>query len=212
MQQKTKLDSREAERQAGLCALFQWQDQATEGRLDAKSVELYSTNLAGMLPEPLNGAQVYIVQVEGIATSVHGYSYPLKETLKVYLKAAKGDESSKPIVDHASDEEVAAAEQHNRDVACKEYAELSHIVEVGAYSEGDNGECWYPDEDGIDVGARLLELECNALEQGLHFAPASPVRADGYADTYKLEPATAEEIATYKKAKEETEAAEWDEE
>jgi hypothetical protein len=213
MQLKTKLDSREAHRQAGICALFQWQDRAAEGYLDAKSVSLDTTDVLGTLPEPLNGAPVYVVQVEGTATSVHGYSYPLKETLKVYLKSAEEDEADKPVVDDASDEEVAACEQHNRDMACKEYAELSHIAEVGAYSEGDNGECWYPDEEnGIDISARLIELEQAALEEGLHFAPASPVRPDGFADIYKLEPATAEELAAHKKAKEEAEAAEWDEE
>jgi hypothetical protein len=179
-----------------------WQDEADEGHLDAKAVEVDYTTVLGTLPDEVNGAPAYLVHVQGTAISTFGYSYPIERTLKVYLRPGEEDEDGEPIVADATEEEEKACEQHGRDLACKEYAELSHIVEVGAYTEGDNGECWYPDEEnGINVGARLLELESAALEEGLHFAPSSPVRSDGYADTYKLEPATAEELATYAEAK-----------
>lgn len=201
-----KLGIREAHRHAGLCASFMWQDEAAIGHLDAESVGTDHTTVLGTLPDEVNGAPVYLVHVQGTAISCFGYSYPVERTLKVYLNDAENEEDREPIVGEATAEEEKACEQHERDLACKEYAELSHIVEVGAYHEGDNGECWYPDEEnGRDVGARLFELESNAFEQGLHFAPSSPVRSDGYADTYKLEPATAEELADYAKAKEEAE-------
>ena len=71
---------------------------------------------------------------------------------------------------------------------CEEYA-------VGAYSEGDNSECWYPDEEnGIDVSACILELDSMALEQKLHFAHAQGGK-------YILEPATAEELEVYERAR-----------
>jgi hypothetical protein len=214
MQQKTKkLDSTIALRQAGLVGLFMWQDEAAAGDLDAKTVGVDYATVLGTLPEKVNGAPVYLVHVQGTATSTFGYSYPIERTLKIYLRPSDEDGGGEPLAEEATEEDEAACEQHGRDLACKEYAELSHIVEVGAYSEGDSGQCWYPDEEnGIDVSARLLELESAALEEGLHFAPSSPVRSDGYADTYKLEPATQEEIDIYKKAKAEAEAAEDEEE
>lgn len=188
-----KLDSNDAHREAGICTLFMWQDKAAEGHLDADDIGIDYTSVIGTLPEKVHGSPVFLVHVQGTARSCFGYSYPIEETVTVKLHQ-EGEEDAKPLTSVATEEEIAAAGQHEKDKACKEYAELSHIVEVGAYSEGDNGECWYPDEEnGIDVGARLLELESNALEQGLHFTPSSPVRSDGYADTYKLEAATAEE-------------------
>ena len=51
-----------------------------------------------------------------------------------------------------------------------------------------------------------ISLESAALEDGLHFAPAP----DG--ESYILEPATAEELAAYQKAKEEAEDEENEEE
>jgi hypothetical protein len=133
---------------------------------------------------------------------------PIERTLKVYIPDSEDEEDCEPIVAEATEEEEKACEQHGRDLACKEYGELSHIVAVGAYLEGDNGEYWYPDEEkGIDVSARLLELDSAALEEGLHFASK---QVEGK-EVYFLEPATAEELAAYKKAREEAEEEDADE-
>jgi hypothetical protein len=201
----TKLTQRDAHRQAGLVATFMWEDEADEGHLDAKAVEVDYTTVLGTLPEEVNDSPVFLVHVQGTATSTFGYSYPIERTLKIFMQDAEHEEDRKPMTTIATDEEIAACERHNREKACKEYTELSHIVAVGAYQEGDNGEYWYPDENGIDVSARLVELEGNALEQGLHYVP---VKEGGNTTGYQLEPASAEEIAAYKKAKEEAEAAE----
>jgi hypothetical protein len=202
----TQLTERDAHRQAGLVAAFMWQDEASEGHLDAKEVGVDYTTVLGTLPEEVNGSPVFLVHVQGTATSVFDYSYPVERTLKIFMQDAEHEEDRQPMTEIATDEEIEACEQHNRAKACKEYAELSHIVAVDAYIEGDNGEYWYPDsENGIDVSARLLELEGNALEQGLHFIP---VKEGEKTTGYQLEPASAEEIATYQKAKEEAEEAE----
>lgn len=80
----------------------------------------------------------------------------------------------------------------------KQYADLMHIVETGAYTEGDHGEYFYPDEDGQDINALILETETWALDQGLY-----PVKqTDG---TYKLETAPDDVLKTYRQVKAEAE-------
>lgn len=79
--------------------------------------------------------------------------------------------------------------------ALKEYANLMHIVQSGAYTEGDHGEYWYPDEEnGQDINALILEIETWALDQGLY-----PVQQPD--KTYKLETAPAEVLEAYQQAK-----------
>ncbi len=197
-----KLDSRVAHRQAGLVAGFLWQDQAAEGDLDAKAVEVDYTTVLGTLPEPVNGAPAYLVHVQGTATSTFGYSYPIELTLKVSLRPSEDEDGGEPIVAEATEEEEAACEQHGRDLACKEYAELMHIVTVGAYTESsEDGSYWYPDKRGQNISERIDELDSGALEQGLHFARS---QVEGK-EVYILEPATQEELDAYAKAKEEAE-------
>ncbi len=199
MQQK--LDSREAHRSAGLIVGFMWQDEAAEGHMDGVGVVDYTT-VIGTLPEEVNGAPVYLVHVQGTAQSTFGYSYPVERTVKVYLRTGEDAEDSEPIVAEATDEEIAQCEQHGRDLACKEYAELMHIVNVGAYIESsEDGSYWYPDEEGQNISERINELDSAALDQGLHF---TAVQVEGKT-VYKLEPATQEELDAYEKAKEEAE-------
>jgi hypothetical protein len=209
MTKTKKLDSQIAHRQAGLVAAFKWQDEAAEGHLDAKVVEVDTTSVVGTLPQEVNGAPVYLVHVQGTATSAHGYSYPIERTLKVSWKLTDEDEDGEPLVEEATDEDEEACEHYCREKACQEYAELSHIVAIGAYVEGENGEYWYPDEEkGIDVSARLLELEEAALEVYLDFIP---VKEGDTITGYQLKPATDERVAAYRKAKEEAEEAEAEE-
>jgi hypothetical protein len=196
------LDSTTALRHAGLCAGFLWQDEEEKGG-DPTSVDY--AEIIGTLPQEVNGAPVYIIHVNGTANSGFGYSYPVECDVKVYLRDGETEEDRVPVVAEATEEEVAQAEQHVRDLACQEYAELSHIVAVGAYTEGEHGEYWYPhEENGIDVSARLVELESAALEQGMHFAP---VKEGDKITGYTLGAATQEEIDAYVQAKEEAEAA-----
>jgi hypothetical protein len=95
-------------------------------------------------------------------------------------------------------DELRRAKAH--DLAGKEYTEILRIAETGAYSEGENGEYWYPDEDGVDISVRRIELEEAALAQGLHFAKKG--------DIYVLEPATQEKLDAFAKAQEEGENVE----
>lgn len=197
---KTKLDQNEALRHAGLVAQFMWED---DKNLDAaRGVSVDYASVAGTLPDKVNDAPVYLVDVQGTAISEFGYSYPIEMTLKVYLSLS--DEELKPIAAKATEEEEEACKQHARDRACKDYGELAHIAEIGAYSEGDNGEYWYPDqENGIDINKRILELESAAYSEGLHFA-----LKPGFKGEYILEPATKEELEAYTKAMEEAEEEE----
>ena len=184
---KQTLDNTAALRHAGLCAAFMWQDEAAEGRLDG-SVEVDYATIIGTLPEKANGSSVYIVHVDGTATSEFGYSYPVERDLKISLQ-----ENGEPLAAPATDEEIAQAVQHMRDLACKEYAGLMQLISAGAYDERDHEGNY--GEDGIEK--RIDELEEAALCEGLHFAARG--------DTYILEAATQEELDAYAQAKAEAE-------
>ncbi|EFH82701.1 hypothetical protein [Ktedonobacter racemifer] len=199
---KQKIDSTIAHRQAGMIAAFMWQDEANEGNLDAKEVGVDYTFIVGTLPDEVNGSPVYLVHVQGTATSTFGYSYPIEKTLKVYIPDREDDEDREPVAVEATEEEENACEQHGRALACKEYGELMHIVDTGAYTESSiDGSYWYPDEDGQNISHRIGELDWMGLSVGEHFAK----QEDG---TYKLEPATQEEIDAFEKAKAEADEEE----
>lgn len=199
MTTKQKIDSRIAHRQAGLVAAFQWQDEANEGNLDAEEIAVDYTSILGTLPDEVNSSPVYLVHVQGTAKSTFGYSYPIEKTLKVYMGPTTQDtDGAQPIVAEATEDEEKACEQHGRDLACKEYAELMRGIDTGAYSKSEDGAYWH---DSQNISRRIDELDATALEVGEHFAK----QADG---TYKLEPATQEEIDAYEKAKEEADEEE----
>jgi hypothetical protein len=158
-----------------------WQDDAVQGYLDAKAVGVDYTTILGVLPEEMNGALVYMVEVEGTAVSCFGYSYPVKRTVTVHLDDAEHEEDRKTVVDDATDEEIAQLQAYTRALACKEYTDL---VEQ---------------RNDQSVSARITELDGQALEEGLHFVPGPNGKS------YVLEPASQKEIAAHKKAQAEAE-------
>jgi len=184
----TSLDTTSALRQAGLVASFLWQDDAAEGHSDSTAVE--SAFIIGTLPEEVHGSLVYVIHVNGTSESGFGYSYHNERTLTVRLQ-----NNGEPLTQDATDEEIAQAEQHTKDEACKEYEELMHVVLLGAYSEhAEDGSYWF---EGHNISERIPYLERWALTQGMHFALSDK----GYA----LESATPEERDAYEKAVEEEE-------
>ncbi|GCE49266.1 hypothetical protein EI42_05744 [Thermosporothrix hazakensis] len=175
------LDRDTVHRYAGLYCTFTWQDRGGD------SAYVTATTIVGTLPEKVNGAPVYAVQVDGIAHSCFGYAYPMKETVKVYLQ-----ENGEPETDDATQEEVALAIQHEREKACQEYTSLMLLVQAGAYVEDpEDGTYWYEE---CNLSAAIQCLDQWALAQGLHFAPTP----DG--NGYQLEPATQEELDAYAQA------------
>lgn len=199
-QHRWKLDRTRAHREAAMSTGFMWQDQAAAGETDGVG-HVQATTIIGTLPQEVHGSPVYVLEVHGMATSCFGYSYKMEETVTVRLHVAKETSSDegelRPITAEATEEEIAQAQQHEHDLACQEYADLSHVVEVGAYTEGSNGEYWYGDQD---VSQRMIELEKWALEQRLSFQK----QPQGYI----LGPATEEELAAYALAKEQQEEEE----
>jgi hypothetical protein len=143
----------------------------------------------------MHGSPVFLIHIQGSATSEFGYSYEMEEMVTVRL-TLKGEDELVPVTSVATEEDLAQAEQHGRDLACKEYGELMHIANVGAYIESsEDGSYWYPDEEGQNISARITELDSAALEEGLHFA----LTQDG--KSYILESATQEELDAYAEAK-----------
>jgi hypothetical protein len=177
-----KLDAKTAHRHAGLCATFMWQDETAEGRLDGYA-EVDHTSIIGTLPADKNGSPVFIVHVDGTATSTFGYSYEVEMDVKVEMK-----ENGEPLVSEATEQEIKEAEQHNITLACKEYTNLMQLIHAGAYSERDHEGNYAP--DGVEK--RIDELDEWAIAQGLHFIRQG--------DEYTLEQATQEEIDAYEQA------------
>lgn len=180
-----KLTATEAHRSAGIIGLFMWQDEIAETKGDPKYVEIEYTSLVGTLPEKVNGSKVYIMLVRATATSHFGYQYPVDRTLKIALQ-----ENGEPIVDDATEEEIASAKEHNKAVACRDYATLMQLVHAGAYTTHDDGTDWYED---TNISEEVLRLDRWALAQELQFTEQPD-------HTYTLEAASQEALDAYRQA------------
>jgi hypothetical protein len=93
-------------RAAGMAAAFGWQDEGTPA-----SVEY--TKIVGKLPNAKGPAPLYVVHVLGTADSGHGYTYPIETHLTVTRRADddERDDGGKPVIDDATDEQIAQAQK-----------------------------------------------------------------------------------------------------
>ena len=109
----------------------------------------------------------------------------------------KLDRTGEPTLEDAT-EEKELAKQHAREMECREYASIMHIISVGAYTESsEDGSYWFEDQN---ISARLQTMDLWALAQGWHFVPQGEV--------YVLEPATHDELVSYQLALEAEESEE----